>query len=137
MAWGRKKSGGRREPMFWLAASLSELRLGPQDRVTVANDRPKTKAPKTKARTPDLPREREPRGGKRKSRSARGAVYTLLYWGAVLGLWAGIALIGVVVWVGAHLPAIQSLEIPKRPPTIQVTGLDGSVLATRGEMAGA
>jgi penicillin-binding protein 1A len=42
----------------------------------------------------------------------------------------------MVIWVGAHLPAIQSLEIPKRPPTIQIVGLDGSVLATRGEMAG-
>ncbi|MEA2941997.1 MAG: penicillin-binding protein, partial [Bradyrhizobium sp.] len=50
---------------------------------------------------------------------------------------AGIAVVGVVVWVGAHLPAIQSLAIPKRPPTIQIVGLDGSVLATRGEMAGA
>jgi penicillin-binding protein 1A len=136
MAWGRKKSGGRREPMFGLAASLSELRLGPQDRVTVANDRPKTRSPKTRARPADPPRERKP-PGKRKPARARGAVFRLFYWGAVLGLWAGIALVGVVVWVGAHLPAIQSLEIPKRPPTIQVTGLDGSVLATRGEMAGA
>ena len=48
-----------------------------------------------------------------------------------------IAAVGVLVYVGAHLPAIQSLEIPKRPPTIQIVGLDGSVLATRGEMAGA
>src|SRR3954451_10677799 len=139
MAWGRKKTNGRREPMFGLAASLSELRLGPQDRVTVADDKPKAKASKTRARDPDPPRERKPhggRGGKRKSaRPARGMLYTLFYWGAVLGLWAGIAVVGVVVWVGAHLPAIQSLEIPKRPPTIQVTGLDGRVLATRGEMA--
>ena len=55
----------------------------------------------------------------------------------MLGLWAVIAVVGVVIWVGAHLPAIQSLEIPKRPPTIQIVGFDGSVLATRGEMAGA
>jgi penicillin-binding protein 1A len=143
MAWGRKKSGGRREPMFGLAASLSELRLGPQDRVTIADDKPKPKTSKPKARDPDKnpPRERKPsasRGSsKRKSKGrGRGAVYRLAYWGAVLGLWAGIAVVGVVVWVGAHLPAIQSLAIPKRPPTIQITGLDGSVLATRGEMAG-
>ncbi|MEA2900102.1 MAG: penicillin-binding protein, partial [Bradyrhizobium sp.] len=138
MAWGRKKSGGRREPMFGLAASLAELRLGPQDRVTVADDRPKNKTAKRKATDPDAPRERKPRGGsKRKSKGrARTGVYRLFYWGAVLGLWAGIAVVGVVIWVGAHLPAIQSLEIPKRPPTIQITGLDGSVLATRGEMAG-
>ncbi|MEA2881631.1 MAG: penicillin-binding protein [Bradyrhizobium sp.] len=125
--------------MFGLAASLSELRLGPQDRVTVADDKPKAKASKTKARIPDRkPRDPKPSGGKRRSaRAARGMVYRLFYWGAVLGLWAAIAVVGVVVWVGAHLPAIQSLEIPKRPPTIQITGLDGSLLAARGEMAGA
>jgi penicillin-binding protein 1A len=143
MAWGRKKSGGRKEPMFGLAASLAELRLGPQDRVTVADDKPKSKAPKRKPASSDddAPRERKPRpsrgSGKRKSKGrARSVVYRLFYWSAVLGLWAAIAVVGVVVWVGAHLPAIQSLEIPKRPPTIQIVGLDGSVLATRGEMAG-
>ncbi|MEA2890753.1 MAG: penicillin-binding protein, partial [Bradyrhizobium sp.] len=143
MAWGRKKSGGRREPLFGLAASLSELRLGPQDRVTIADDKPRAKASKPKVRDPDKdpPRERKPsaaRGnGKRKSKTrARGGISRLFYWGAVLGLWAGIAVVGAVVWAGAHLPAIQSLEIPKRPPTIQIVGLDGSVLATRGEMAG-
>ncbi|HXO73228.1 MAG TPA: PBP1A family penicillin-binding protein [Bradyrhizobium sp.] len=143
MAWARKKSNGRREPMFGLAASLSELRLGPQDRVTIADDKPKKPAAKRKSSGADndAPRERKPRenrgSSKRKSKGrARGAVYRLFYWSAVLGLWAGIAVVGVVVWVGAHLPAIQSLEIPKRPPTIQITGLDGSVLATRGEMAG-
>ncbi|MEA2836392.1 MAG: penicillin-binding protein [Bradyrhizobium sp.] len=139
MAWGRKKSGGRKEPMFGLAASLAELRLNPQDRVTVADDKPKNKTAKRKA--DDAPRERKPPagrgGGKRKSKPRpRGGVYRLFYWGAVLGLWAGIAVVGVLVWVGAHLPAIQSLSSPKRPPTIQITGLDGSVLATRGEMTG-
>src|SRR3954451_19385842 len=103
MAWGRKKGGARREPMFGLAASLSELRLGPQDRVTVADDKPK---PKTSKRKPRQSAAREPRrdpGSKRKSaRRARGAVYRLCYWSAVLGLWAAIAVVGVVVWVGAH-----------------------------------
>jgi penicillin-binding protein 1A len=143
MAWGRKKSGGRKEPMFGFAASLSELRLGPQDRVTIADDKPKNKATKPKARDSNEgpARERKPRenrgSSKRKSKGrARSVISRLFYWGAVLGLWAGIAVAGVVVWVGAHLPAIQSLEIPKRPPTIQITGLDGSVLAMRGEMAG-
>src|SRR3982074_1623358 len=105
MAWGRKKSGGRREPMFGLAASLAELRLNPQDRVTVADDRPKNKAAKRKPAGPDDggPRERKPRGGsKRKSKTrARSGVYRLFYWGAVLGLWAAIAVVGVIVWAGA------------------------------------
>jgi len=145
MAWGRKKSGGRREPQFGLAASLSELRLGPQDRIPAAADEaPKKSSAKRKTADTDndAPRERKPRanrgGGKRRSRGrARSGIYRLVYWGAVLGLWAVIAAVGVIVWVGAHLPAIQALEIPKRPPTIQITGFDGSVLATRGEMPGA
>jgi penicillin-binding protein 1A len=144
MALGRKKSGGRKEPLFGLAASLSELRLSPQDRVASDDEKPKKPSAKRRAAEPDdeAPRERKPRvsrgGGKRRSKArGRGGLYRLFYWGAVLGLWAGIAVVGVVVWVGAHLPPIQSLEIPKRPPTIEITGVDGSVLATRGEMTGA
>ena len=79
------------------------------------------------------------RGGSKRRAKSRSqlSLSRLFYWTAVLGLWAAIAVVGVVVWVGAHLPAIQSLEIPKRPPTIEIVGLDGSVLAQRGEMAGA
>jgi penicillin-binding protein 1A len=144
MAWGRKKSGGRKEPQFGLGASLAELRLGPQDRIPSSES--KLKKPSVKRKIvdddddDDPPPARKPRasrsGARRRSKS-RVSIARLLYWGAVLGLWAAIAVVGVVVWVGAHLPPIQSLEIPKRPPTIQIVGLDGSVLATRGEMAGA
>jgi penicillin-binding protein 1A len=141
MALGRKKSGGRKEPLFGLAAALGDLRLGPEDRIPNSESKPK-KSP-AKPRDNDggdgPPPERKPRnsGAKRRSKSRGIGISRLFYWGAVLGLWAMIAVAGVVVYVGAHLPPIQSLEIPKRPPTIQITGLDGSVLATRGEMAGA
>src|SRR6266702_4754645 len=142
MAWGRKKSGGRKEPLFGLAASLAELRLGPQDRVATDDARPKKSSARRKPdNDDDEPRERKPRaargGAKRRAKSrGRFGIGRLFYWSVVLGLWAAIAIVGVVVWVGAHLPPIQSLEIPKRPPTIQLVGLDGSVLATRGEQAG-
>src|SRR3954468_7307982 len=143
MAWGRKKAGLRKEPLFGLAASLSELRLGPQDRVTPADDeKPKKPSPKRKPADNDseVPREQKPRAmrsGSKRSKPGSRSLFRLFYWAAVLGLWGAIALVGVVIWVGAHLPAIQALEIPKRPPTIQIVGFDGGVLATRGEMAGA
>jgi len=153
MAWGRKKKGGRKEPLFGLAAGLSDLRLTPQDRIPNGEEeKPKKAASRRKADERKAeqidddddppPRERKPgagRGGARrraKSRS-RASLARLFYWTAVLGLWGAIAAVGVIVWVGAHLPAIQSLEIPKRPPTIEIVGLDGSMLAQRGEMAGA
>ena len=147
MAWGRKKSGGRKEPLFGLAASLGDLRLGPQDRIPGGESKTKKSSVKRKPVEDDdgddePPPERKPRasrsGSKRRSKARGGSLfYRLFYWGAVLGLWALIAAVGVVVYVGAHLPPIQALEIPKRPPTIQITGIDGSVIATRGEMAGA
>src|SRR5215213_10651913 len=146
MAWGRKKSGGRKEPLFGLPAALADLRLSPEDRIPAAveDHKPKKSVPKRKHDEDDdepAPRERKPRaargGAKRRAKSrGRFRFGRLIYWGAVLGLWATIAVIGVVIWVGAHLPAIQSLEIPKRPPTIQIVGVDGSLLASRGEMAG-
>jgi penicillin-binding protein 1A len=139
MAWGKKKRGGRKEPVFGLAASLAELRLNPLDRVTVADDKRTKQPPKPKGESGGgPPRERKPnrKAGKARSKARARGFYRLFYWGAVLGLWAAIAVVGVVVYVGAHLPPIQSLEIPKRPPTIQIVGMDGTVLATRGEMAG-
>ncbi|HEU4804937.1 MAG TPA: transglycosylase domain-containing protein, partial [Nitrobacter sp.] len=145
MVWGRKKKrGARKEPVFsGFAASLAELRLNPLDRITVADDKPARGAAPRKTAGPgdNGSRERRPsqnrKGGKgRAKKRARGRLSRLCYWGAVLALWAAIAIVGVVVYVGAHLPPIQSLEIPKRPPTIQIVGADGSVLATRGEMAG-
>src|ERR1700753_3286497 len=147
MAWGRKKGGGRKEPRFGLAAALSDLRLSPEDRIPGGGDKPEKMA---KRKNDDFddddddepPPERKPRvtrsAAKRKAKARAGwPIGRLFYWCAVLGLWGAIATVGVIVWVGAHLPAIQSLEIPKRPPTIQIVGLDGGVLATRGEMAGA
>ena len=145
MAWGRKKSGARKEPRFGLAAAMADLRLDPKDRIPAAEQKPK-KSAKRRAdddedEAPSPPPERKSRvsksGAKRRANSPRRfRLRRLVYWGAVLSLWLAIAVFGLVIWVGAHLPAIQSLEIPKRPPTIQIVGLDGSVLATRGEMAG-
>jgi len=135
MAWGKKKTSTRREPQFGLSASLGGLRLSPQDRVAVADDKPKRAKPARKAST--APGPKKPRGGKAKSRRGlSGWFYRLFYWGAVSAIWAVLAVTGVMIWVGAHLPAIQSLEIPKRPPTITIVGYDGSQLSTRGEMAG-
>src|SRR5262249_61877368 len=55
----------------------------------------------------------------------------------VLGIWGVIAFAGLLALAILNLPPIQSLEIPKRPPSIEIVGLDGKALVTRGEMHGA
>jgi penicillin-binding protein 1A len=75
---------------------------------------------------------------KRNARKVRRPIFgRLMYWALVLGLWFAIGGVGTVAWVGAHLPPIQSLEIPKRPPSIQIVDDQGHIFATRGDMGGA
>ena len=77
------------------------------------------------------------KSAKAKASGRRSLIGRTVYWGAVASLWAVIAMIGGIVWVGMHLPPIQSLEIPKRPPSFQIVDLNGRTLATRGDMGGA
>jgi penicillin-binding protein 1A len=125
MAWGQ---GGRKRARG--TASL-ELRLRPQDRV----GGPPGGRSSRRRRDDEGPRQTRARiGGGKKGRSGFGR---LIYWGAVVALWLLIVGVGTAVWIGVHLPPIQSLEIPKRPPSTLVLGLNGATLATRGDMGGA
>jgi len=72
----------------------------------------------------------------RKRRSGLRRLGRLAYWSLVLALWGVIGCIGVAFWVGAHLPPIQSLEIPKRPPSIKIVDIHQQVLVVRGDMGG-
>jgi penicillin-binding protein 1A len=125
----RGKTGRRRAAT---AANL-DVRLRPQDRLggppTGRGDRGRTRH----FRHWGLPKGGGSSGGKRR----RSGLGRFIYWCVVLALWAVIAAVGVVVWVGAHLPPIQSLEIPKRPPSVLILGDKGATLATRGDMGGA
>ena len=126
MAWreGRKRSGG---------ADGFDLRLRPADRI---GGPVKTRANDGRGRR-DTSAPRQPKPKKRGTRNGRSAFGRLIYWGFVLSLWALIAGIGALVWIGIHLPPIEALEIPKRPPSVLILGANGATLATRGDMGGA
>jgi penicillin-binding protein 1A len=104
-----------------------EIEIDPADRPS-APPRPKRDAASRKAKS---------RRKKSAKRGWRSIALRTGYWGVVAVLWIGIAGIGTLVWVGAHLPPLQSLEVPKRPPTIQIVDIAGKPLATRGDMGGA
>src|SRR5688572_10993379 len=146
MASGRRKVGGRREPVFDAASDTGDLRAEPRDRAGGEEERPRARArrvsPKDtrhksggwfEAKSEKAAAKPRQKGGG-KGGGGRSVLGRLLYWGFVLGLWSVIAGIGAIAWIGAHLPAIQSLEVPKRPPSIQVVGIDGRPLATRGDL---
>ncbi|HVZ52452.1 MAG TPA: PBP1A family penicillin-binding protein [Pseudolabrys sp.] len=120
MAQGRGQANGRREPVF---DSAPTIRVAASERPSGGGGG----AGKPAARR-----------RKRKKRARHGSLIgRMLYWGVVAGLWLCIGVVGTVVYVGAHLPPIQSLEIPKRPPSIQIVDDAGHPLARRGDLAGA
>ena len=143
--------GKRRDTSREGAAAL-DVRLTPDDRTTAPADARKRKAAEARedagtderrarrvARSDTAaPRKPKAGGGGGRDMKRRGFGFgRLIYWGFVFSIWGVIALAGVFGWVALHLPPIQSLEIPKRPPTVQINTADGRIFATRGEMGGA
>jgi penicillin-binding protein 1A len=128
MASKRGQAGTRREPAFDKSPAL---RVSADDRPAPTADRPVADN-----RPPARRRKRRARKT-RPARSKRALIGRMAYWSLVVFLWLGIGGAGVVTWVGAHLPPIQSLEIPKRPPSIQIVDAQGHALARRGDLAGA
>jgi penicillin-binding protein 1A len=122
MAW---RGGSRKRAA---AGASLDLRLKPQDRLGGLLGR----RLRRRQGRPRQPRQRE-----RRSKKGRPIIGRVIYWGIVLALWALMAAVGTVVWVGLHLPPLQSLEIPKRPPSVLIVGDNGTRLATRGDMGGA
>ncbi len=86
-------------------------------------------------------RSARPRTGRASSRARRPKgrfrlLRRLVYWTLVLGIWAGIAGVGLVGWYGARMPAATSWSIPDRPPNVRILSVDGALIANRGLMGG-
>ncbi|MFN7104107.1 MAG: transglycosylase domain-containing protein [Pseudorhizobium sp.] len=111
-----------------------DLRLGSDDRI--AGGRPKRKSGAAKT-SPTTSSSRRKKG--KASRAPRGIfapLRSLLYWCVVLGIWAGIAVGGLVLYYGAQMPAASAWSIPDRPPNIKIVSTNGSVIANRGATGG-
>src|SRR5687767_11756365 len=123
----RRRIHERREPVFDVAP---ESDSSPKAQKSEDEEAPRRAKPAGSGRS-SRKRSRRGRGG------GRITVGRMFYWGAVAGLWLFIAALGLVAFVGARLPPIQSLEVPKRPPSIQIVDRHGRTFATRGDMGGA
>jgi penicillin-binding protein 1A len=123
----RKRKRARREPVLDTFGSLLDLKVDARDRAGGAA----------------MPRAYEERPARRETQRAskpkkpkRSRLGRLVYWGFVLTVWGMIAVVGLLIWQTVRLPSLQSLVLPKRPPTISIVGIDGHVLATRGDTGG-
>ncbi|MEN3150287.1 PBP1A family penicillin-binding protein [Neorhizobium sp. IRAMC:178] len=137
----RGRSDKRVEPSFEGSRPSSDFRLDADERV-VGNGRPGRRPSKAESEDRDEPPERgrPSRNKKAPARRQGGGFFAplrrLIYWCFVLGIWAGIAVGGLVLYYGAKMPAASTWSIPDRPPNMKITAVDGSVVANRGSTGG-
>src|SRR5262245_26519967 len=120
----RRKLAARREPSFEPAPPRPPMSAAREDRAANDDQPPRAPSGKSSAKS-SRPRKR---GSGRGGGGGRSLLRRLVYWCLVLCLWGALALGAVVAIAAASLPNIQSLTIPKRPPSIEIVGTDGKTL---------
>lgn len=140
---GRRASRNERiEPHFGAGSddAALNLRLSADDRADGTGRRKAKAAKPKKAKAAGSSSRRRTSRGKRGGGSGRSflgrAVRFTAYWGAVAAVWAVLGLGGLFAYYAYQLPQSANLEIPARPPSIDVVAVDGSSLAQRGKMRG-
>ncbi|MFD1697421.1 transglycosylase domain-containing protein [Roseibium aestuarii] len=148
----RNPNISRVEPHFGGMAQAGELRADPRDRPTTSSKPRKRKSgPKSAARSGSSGGDSGGSGGARKAPSRRArkrarsraggslivrAFRRLVYWGLVMGLWGGIAVVGIVIYYAAFLPPTSEWKVPQRPPNVKIVSTTGDLIANRGDTGG-
>ena len=142
-----------------------DIRLKPEDRIGGPTRRKPSGRKKasgkgrTSARGRNAPPSRPDRGKKAAAATARKAgnarrgngakrrrqkkpltfwriIGKLFYWGIVLGVWAGIAVAGIIAYYAIQLPSSDSWAVPTRPANIRIVATNGQLISNRGKMGG-
>ncbi|HKX08954.1 MAG TPA: PBP1A family penicillin-binding protein [Stellaceae bacterium] len=90
------------------------------------DDRPRKPAPE--------PRERKPRSPKQKT--TRSIPRLILRGGLIAGLWGVVLLALMIGYFALTLPSTGDLTVAERRPSITVVAIDGSLIATYGDLFG-
>ncbi len=132
--------GQRVEPQ--LSKSGAAPAMGQTMSFSVDNERPGGAGGAGGGGKPPRGKDKPPRKGRaepakpKKKRRSGGFLMGLLWWGFVACLWGGLAVIGVIVYYGAQLPASNTWAIPERPPNIRILAADGTLISNRGQTGG-
>lgn len=123
----------------------SKAKTGQAKKSPAAKSSPK----QTKSKTGEP--ARKPRGGSRSGAKRRSTkrknqrhshsvlgrlVKRGLYWSAVLGIWAAIAVVCVIGYYAAYLPPTSEWQVPARPPNVKIVSANGQLIANRGDTGG-
>lgn len=101
------------------------------DSVTI-DDAPRGRSGGGRGRKPQKTR----RGRERKPLTFGRIVWKTFTLFVVLGIWAGIAVAGVVAYYAMQLPSADSWAVPERAPNIRIVSSGGQLISNRGKSGG-
>jgi penicillin-binding protein 1A len=104
-----------------------EPQLGAYDSVYVDEPAPRVAKGKVK---------KTRRGREKKPLTFGRILGKLFYWLFVLGIWAGIAVAGIVIYFATQLPASNTWAVPERPANIRILAANGQLMSNRGKTGG-
>lgn len=110
--------------------------IAPEPRVSGGKDarrrRPAAVSSERKRRKPKAKRGR--RGGGNGGR--RSLLGRMVRFALIVGIWAFVAVAGVLAYYATTLPTTAALAVPKRPPNIKILAADGTLIGNRGDTGG-
>ena len=119
-----KKPAAKKSPGKTSKKSSANLRAPTADERTGSTRRPARK-------------KSAPRGGSHaRKKQGRTFLGSIVYGGAVLGLWGLIAFGGLLFWYGLNLPDTSGLYNVKHTPSLSIVATNGEVLSHRGDLMG-
>jgi len=88
---------------------------------------------------PGIHGDRKPAAKKKKKPAApegRGLLGRIVYWTAVVAVWGGIVVAGILFYLSLTLPDTSALWNAARAPALTIVADDGEMLAHRGQLFG-
>jgi penicillin-binding protein 1A len=65
-----------------------------------------------------------------------GMALKAIYWVFLLGIWAGVAVAGIIAYYAIQLPNSDTWAVPERPANIRIVASDGQLISNRGKTGG-
>ncbi|WP_423065484.1 transglycosylase domain-containing protein [Devosia sp. CN2-171] len=136
---GATPKKGSRSPRSAPAKVARGARVEPgfDDSAVYVDDERTSRTPKGKQPRGRAPKAKRGRGRReRKPLTFFGVIWKLISWLFILGVWAGVAAAGVIIYYAVQLPSSETWKVPDRAANIRIVAANNQLISNRGKSGG-
>ncbi len=137
---GATPKKGSRSPRSAPAKAARGARVEPgfDDSAVYVDDERSARAPKGKQPRGKATKARSGRGRRREKKPLTlfGVIWKLFSWLFILGIWAGVAAAGIIIYYAVQLPSSETWKVPDRAANIRIVAANGQLISNRGKSGG-